>query len=81
MNRRREGGSKPCPDLEDKIAAGSARLCVLGLGYVGLPLAVGFARRGYQVIGLDVDATKIAALAHGQSYIQDVQSEDVADLV
>ena len=81
MNRRREGGSKPCLDLEAKIAAGSARLCVLGLGYVGLPLAVGFARRGYQVVGLDVDVAKIAALTDGQSYIQDVQSEDVTDSV
>ena len=73
--------SEECLKLEDKIAGGSARVCVLGLGYVGLPLAIGFARRGYQVVGLDVDARKIAALTDGHSYIQDVESEAVADAV
>jgi UDP-N-acetyl-D-glucosamine dehydrogenase len=73
--------SKACLELEDRIADGSARLCVLGLGYVGLPLAVGFARRGYQVVGLDVDARKVAGLVDGQSYIQDVENGAVADLI
>ena len=81
MEPASETVSEACLQLEDKIAGGRARVCVLGLGYVGLPLAVGFARRGYQVIGLDVDGRKIAALADGQSYIQDVKSEAVADLV
>ena len=67
--------------LEKRIADGSARVCVLGLGYVGLPLAAGFARRGYRVIGLDVDEAKIGSLARGQSYIQDVKSESVAELL
>lgn len=73
--------SKACLQLEVKIADGSARLCVIGLGYVGLPLAVGFARRGYQVVGLDVDAQKISTLTDGQSYIQDVESEAISDVV
>jgi len=73
--------SKACLELEDKIADGSARICVIGLGYVGLPLTVGFARRGYHVVGLDIDAQKISALVDGQSYIQDVESKAVADLV
>ena len=73
--------SKACQQLEDKIADGSARICVLGLGYVGLPLAAGFGRRGYRVIGLDLDERKISALSEGQSYIQDVESEIIADLV
>jgi len=73
--------SKACLELEDKIADGSARICIIGLGYVGLPLAVGFARRGYHVVGLDVDSRKISALVDGQSYIQDVESKAVADLV
>jgi UDP-N-acetyl-D-glucosamine dehydrogenase len=68
-------------ELEDKIADGSARICVIGLGYVGLPLAVGFARRGYHVVGLDVDTRKISALVDGRSYIQDVESRAVADMV
>jgi UDP-N-acetyl-D-glucosamine dehydrogenase len=67
--------------LEAKIDGGDARICVLGLGYVGLPLAVGFARRGYRVVGLDVDAHKVWSLVEGKSYIQDVESGAVADLV
>ena len=70
-----------CLELEKKILDGSARVCVIGLGYVGLPLAVGFCRRGYQVVGLDVDERKVAALCKGSSYIQDVESETVASLV
>ncbi|MFZ5918880.1 MAG: nucleotide sugar dehydrogenase [Chloroflexota bacterium] len=67
--------------LETKIADGTACVCVLGLGYVGLPLAVGFARRGFPVVGLDVDAHKIWSLIEGRSYIQDVDSGDIAELV
>jgi UDP-N-acetyl-D-glucosamine dehydrogenase len=76
-----EVASRACLQLEEKIVDRSARICVIGLGYVGLPLAVGFAQRSYHVIGLDVDARKVAALSNGQSYIQDVESEIVADLV
>jgi UDP-N-acetyl-D-glucosamine dehydrogenase len=70
-----------CTQLKDKIDDGSARVCVIGLGYVGLPLAVGFARHGYRVIGLDIDELKITALREGRSYIQDVPSEAVSGLV
>ena len=81
MDPASETVCEACLQLEDKIADGRARICVIGLGYVGLPLAVGFARRGYRVVGLDVDAGKISALTDGQSYILDVESEAVADLV
>ena len=47
---------------------------VVGLGYVGLPLVVAFAEAGEQVVGLDVDAQKVAAVAAGNSYIEDVSS-------
>ena len=63
--------------LAARIADKSARVAVIGLGYVGLPLAVGFARAGYHVLGLDVDQHKIESLSKGKSYIQDVQSVDV----
>ena len=52
---------------------------VIGLGYVGLPLAVAFAEAGHEVIGLDVDAAKIAALRTGTSYIEDVPDGEIAD--
>jgi len=58
-----------------------ARLAVLGLGYVGLPLAVAFAEAGFLVTGVDPDGRKIEALNLGTSYIQDVPSEQVARLV
>ena len=56
-------------ELERKIAGHEARICVVGLGYVGLPLAVGFARLGYRVTGLDVDAARVASIMEGRSYI------------
>ena len=67
--------------LTGKIVDRSARIAVIGLGYVGLPLAVGFARAGYGVIGLDLDERKVAALNGGHSYIQDVASTDLAAVV
>ena len=50
---------------------------VVGLGYVGLPLAVAFAEEGHQVVGLDADPRKVDALAEGRSYIEDVSSETI----
>lgn len=67
--------------LEEKIRDKSATIAVIGLGYVGLPLAVEFARVGYRVIGLDIDASKVARLREGSSYIQDISSTDVAQMM
>jgi UDP-N-acetyl-D-glucosamine dehydrogenase len=53
---------------------------VIGLGYVGLPLATGFSQAGYNVVGLDVNERKVSLLSQGQSYIQDVESMIVSDL-
>lgn len=53
---------------------------IIGLGYVGLPLAVAFAEAGCEVVGLDVDQGKIEALNAGRSYIEDVPSESLAPL-
>ncbi len=67
--------------LEQKIARKTARVCVIGLGYVGLPLAIEFARAGFPVVGIDLDAHKIESLRQGVSYIPDVKSADVKRLV
>jgi UDP-N-acetyl-D-glucosamine dehydrogenase len=67
--------------LADRIVDKSACISVLGLGYVGLPLAVGLAKAGYRVVGLDVDGHKVAALNGGTSYIQDVEGVDVKTMV
>ncbi len=67
--------------LLEKIRARSATLAVVGLGYVGLPLAVEFARAGLTVVGIDVDARKVASVQRGESYIPDVPSALLAELV
>jgi UDP-N-acetyl-D-glucosamine dehydrogenase len=55
-------------------------IAVVGLGYVGLPLAVAFAETGEQVIGFDLDSDKVTALNRGESYIEDVPSSKLAEL-
>jgi UDP-N-acetyl-D-glucosamine dehydrogenase len=57
----------------------SATVCVVGLGYVGLPLAIQFARCGAKVIGLDVDVAKVEQINAGQSYIKHIASETIAE--
>ena len=52
---------------------------VIGLGYVGLPIAVAFAREGCDVVAVDLDARKIDAIAAGESYVEDVPSQALAD--
>jgi UDP-N-acetyl-D-glucosamine dehydrogenase len=54
---------------------------IVGLGYVGLPLAVEFASAGFNVTGIDIDAKKVAALNRGESYIQDIPTSVLAPLV
>ena len=67
--------------LLNKLKNKEARMAVLGLGYVGLPLAVVFAEAGFNVIGIDPDQQKVDSLNKGVSYIPDVPTEDVAPLV
>jgi UDP-N-acetyl-D-glucosamine dehydrogenase len=59
-------------------AATGASVGIIGLGYVGLPLAVEFAEAGHQVVALDADASKVAAIEAGRSYIEDIPSERLA---
>ena len=66
--------------LLTRIQDQTARIGVIGLGYVGLPLATTFARNGYRVTGIDLDRCKLQKLARGESYIQDVPSEAVRSL-
>ena len=65
-------------NLKDKIRDRKARIGVIGLGYVGLPLAVEFAKSGFDVTGFDVDTSKIREINAGRSYIGDVTTADVA---
>ncbi len=61
--------------LIDKLTSRTAQIAILGLGYVGLPLARLFCQQGLQVLGLDVDQDKVAALKEGRTYIRHVDSE------
>lgn len=63
--------------LEDKIRDRSARIAVVGMGYVGLPLALAFAEAGFTVTGLDVQKKKTDAVNRGESYIEDITSEEL----
>lgn len=67
--------------LIGKILEKKAQVAIIGMGYVGLPLAVEFARVGFKVTGLDIDGEKIRALQAGDSYIPDVPSTLVGSLV
>jgi UDP-N-acetyl-D-glucosamine dehydrogenase len=67
--------------LQARIQDKSAKVCVVGLGYVGLPLAVEFAKVGFEVTGIDLIESKVDALNRGESYIQDVSTEETAALV
>jgi len=65
-------------NLKHTIRNRQAKIGVIGLGYVGLPLAVEFAKEGFDVTGFDIDAWKVGEINAGRSYILDVKSEDVA---
>lgn len=81
MNQREVTACEACHELEARITDRTAGVCVIGLGYVGLPLATGLAQAGYRVVGLDVDARKVSLLSQGKSYIQDIESMVVSDLI
>lgn len=68
-------------DLIKKLRDKSAKIAILGLGYVGLPLAVVFGEAGFSITGVDPDKRKIDALKEGKSYIPDVHTDKVAVLV
>ena len=67
--------------LTEKLEAHTAQVAILGLGYVGLPLAVVFAEAGFHVTGIDPDKRKVETVCHGDSHIQDVPAGQVKKLV
>jgi len=79
MGRRTAGvpTSAPLAQLAKRIASRKARIGVIGLGYVGLPLAVEFAREGFRVTGIDLDLRRVQGVNRARSYIIDVPSGDL----
>ncbi|HEY3375691.1 MAG TPA: nucleotide sugar dehydrogenase [Candidatus Aquicultor sp.] len=67
--------------LADLITTKTARVGIIGMGYVGLPLAVAIAQAGFTVTGIDVDKAKVSSISRGESYIPDVPTADLKDAV
>ena len=67
--------------LKENLQNKTAKVGVIGLGYVGLPLAMEMVKGGFTVYGIDLDERKVEALLHGESYIQDVSNSAVSDAV
>ena len=59
-------------ELNKKIQDRTAKIGVIGLGYVGLPLAIEFVRAGFNVVGIDINENKINSINQGKNYIKDV---------
>lgn len=76
-----ETASAIAATLRQRLEDRTATVGVVGLGYVGLPLAVELARAGFRTIGIDLDPRKADAINRGESYIQDVPTERVKELV
>jgi len=68
-------------ELQEKIRSRTAKVGIIGLGYVGLPLAAEFARQGFRVTGIDLETKKVDQVNGGTSYIGDVPSVEIAGLV
>src|SRR5579862_4341489 len=66
--------------LTERIRTRTARVGVVGLGYVGLPLALEFAKAGFPVTGIDLQQSKVDLINTGTSYIQDVPEQELRDL-
>ena len=73
--------SSPATQLERRLEDRTAIVGIIGLGYVGLPLALAFARQGFTVLGFDVDAAKVESLNRGRSYIDHIESGELAGLI
>ncbi|MBI3319161.1 MAG: nucleotide sugar dehydrogenase [Candidatus Omnitrophica bacterium] len=78
---RKQRGVGPLAQLAKRLKAKTARLGIIGLGYVGLPLAVEFAKEGFSVTGVDLDGARVDSVNRGRSYIPDVPSDDLTQLI
>ena len=67
--------------LLEMIEQRTARIGIIGLGYVGLPLAIHFGRKGFRVTGFDLDSKKIDKLLHGESYIKHIPADAIKELI
>jgi UDP-N-acetyl-D-glucosamine dehydrogenase len=73
--------NKTDSQLKDKLTKKTALIGIMGMGYVGLPLALAFARAGFYVLGFDTQSKKVNLLNKGESYIDDISSKDLGAVV
>lgn len=66
-------------NLEQKIQGRVAKVGVIGLGYVGLPLSLEFARAGFEVLGIDIDSSRVKALNRGKSHVLDIPDQEIKE--
>ena len=64
-------------DFKKKIRNKEVKIAIVGLGYVGLPLAIEFAKKGFSVLGIDVDKDRINRIKENESYITDISNQDL----
>lgn len=67
--------------FKDKINKKKVMVCVVGLGYVGLPLALEFAKKGFRVLGIDIDKDRILHIKKRESYISDITTEELGKII
>ncbi|NWJ48907.1 MAG: nucleotide sugar dehydrogenase [Chloroflexi bacterium] len=80
-NKRTVTVSSAGAALLNRLETRQAIVAIIGLGYVGLPLAVAYAEAGFRVVGLDIDKRRVATLNAGKSHIEDISSERVAAII
>ena len=73
--------NKTAQNLLKALQTHKAKIGILGLGYVGLPLATAFVKKGFSVTGIDLDKKRVETLAKGKSYVEDVASQDIYQAV
>ena len=78
---KRSKGTRGPDRFVNRMKNGTARVGIIGLGYVGLPLAVEFAKAGIRVTGFEIDEKRAKTLNSGRSYIQDVPTRELRGLV
>src|SRR5258707_12365676 len=78
MKTNQSAANRSPDQLKSKIQKREARVGIIGLGYVGLPLALLYSEQKFQVTGFDIDRRKVDALARASSYIYRISSEEIA---
>ena len=79
-NQPLDAGKKAIARLELLYTDKKAKIGVIGMGYVGMPLALTVATAGFAVVGFDIDVEKVAKINAGKSYIKHISSDDIAAL-